>query len=126
VSCEVFRDIVGRGRPDARHFFQKNLLYWLLCSFVTFVFQKTLYGLLYSFVTFVFQKPLYGLLYSFVTFVFQKNLLYGLLCSFVTFVFQKSALRGFRDVFRDIVGRGRPDVQCLCLVSDVLCLKSCV
>ena len=69
--------VVGRGLPDARHFFQKNLLYRLLCSFVTFVFQK-------------------------------------------------SALRGFRDVFRDIVGRGRPDVQCLCLVSDVLCLKSCV
>ena len=86
-------------------------------------------------------STLYGLLCTFVTFVFQKNRSTGLLCcvplhrrarttprtvrSTVFCVllsllcFKKTALRVFCAAFRDIVGRERPDVRCLCLMSCV-------
>jgi len=101
---DVLRDMVGHGRRNVRHFFQKN--------------RSTNFCVLLSLLCF--KKPLYGLLCTFVSFVFQKNLLYELLCTFVSFVFQKirstnfcvllslscfKKIRstGFYDVLRDVV-----------------------
>ena len=103
----------------------KKPIYGLLCPFVSFAFQKnrstdfcTLLSLL------CFKNPIYGLLCPFVSFVFQKPrstdfcALLSLLClkktdlrTFVPFCVSKKPLRGFRNVFRNIVGRGPPDVS---------------
>ena len=111
-------------------------LYVLLCSFKkrcgklrTFVFfcffcvsKKSLYGLLCSFVTFVFQKKCSTDFCVLLLLLCFKKMFYGLLCTFVTFVFQKPPLLYpfaistpcSRIVFRDIVGRRRLDVRYFC------------
>ena len=112
MYCDVFRDMVGSGRPDVRHFFQKIrstnfcVLLFLLC------FKKSALRVFACFCLFCVSKsPLYGLLSSFVSFVFQKapstnfcvllsllcfkKPLYELLCTFVSFVFQKAPSTDF-------------------------------
>jgi len=159
--CNMFRDIVGHGR-HIYHFFQKKIrLDGLLCSFVSFVFQKNALRTFVFFCHFCVSKnPLYRLLSSFVSFVFQKNALrVSVICSAIssgvddptyitffkknpaqwTFVFfclfcvSKKRSTGICNMFRDIVGGGRPHLHHFfqkksgsmdfCVLLSLLCFK---
>ena len=104
----------------------KNRSTGLLCSFVTFVFQK---------------KPLYGLLSSFVTFVFQKTALrsfcdvfrdiFGLgqpdvryFCALLLLLCFKKPLYGVSVMCSAISsGLDNPTVRYFCALLLLLCFK---
>ena len=114
----------------------KNPLYGFLRAFVSFVFQKapsTDFCLLLSLLCF--KKPPLRTFVYFCLFCVSKNrstnfcVLLSLLCFkkpplrtfvyFCHFCVSKNRSTGFYDVLHDMVGRGRPDVQCLSLKSCV-------